>query len=80
VAVQLATTASQASATSEVRRLQRRLPAELGHRELTVARTETAGRVAWLIRTSGFEDKTQAAAFCQRVHAKGFHCAVVAAE
>ena len=64
VTAQLATTASQASAASEVQRLQRRLPDELGHRELT----------------SGFEDKTQAEAFCQRVHAKGFRCAVIAAE
>jgi len=80
VTAQLATTASQASAASEVQRLQRRLPDELGHRELTVARTKAAGRVSWLVRTSGFEDKTQAEAFCQRVHAKGFRCAVIAAE
>jgi hypothetical protein len=78
--VQLATAASRASATSEVHRLQRRLPAELGHRELTVSRTEMAGRVFWLVRTSGFAAKTQAAAFCQRLHAKGFRCTVVAAE
>ena len=80
VTVQLATVYSAAKATYEWDRLQTLLPDMLAHRELVVGRTEHGGRRVWLVLTRGFEDNTQAAAFCRRLHAKGFHCVVITAE
>jgi hypothetical protein len=77
--VQVATVYSQAAATYEWHRLQGHLPDLLGGREPFVSKTEQGGRAFWLVRTGGFADQRQAAAFCQRVHAKGFHCEVIAA-
>jgi H+-transporting ATPase len=78
-AVQLATVYSEAAGTYEWHRLQKRLPDLLGSREPLVSRTERGGRAFWLVRTGGFADQSQAAAFCQRVHAKKSGCEVVAA-
>ena len=77
VTVQVATVFSEAKATYEWHRLQARLPDMLGSREPIVIRTKRGGRAFWLVRTGGFADTAQAAGFCQRVHAKGFHCDVI---
>jgi H+-transporting ATPase len=78
--VQLATVRSEAAATYEWHRLQKRLPDLLASREPFVTRTEHGGRAFWLLHTGGFADHSQADALCQRLHAKGFHCEVTAAE
>ena len=78
--VQLATVHSEAATTYEWHRLQKRLPDLLGSREPFVTVAEQRGRSLWLLHTGGFANRGQAAAFCQRVHAKGFHCDVLAAE
>jgi hypothetical protein len=77
--VQLATVYSEAAGTYEWQRLQKRLPDLLGSREPLVIWTEQDGRAFWLLRTGGFADQSQAAAFCQRLHAKKSGCEVVAA-
>ena len=77
--VQLATVKSEAAAMYEWHRLQKRLPELLGSREPFVTTTEHGGRAFWLVRTGGFADQSQAAAFCQRVHAKKSICEVIAA-
>ena len=77
--VQLATVYSEAAGTYEWHRLQQRLPDLLYSRAPFVTSTEHGGRAFWLVRTGGFADHSEAAAFCQRVHAKGFHCEVIGA-
>jgi hypothetical protein len=57
----------------------RRLPDLLGGREPFVTRTKQDGRAFCLVLNGGFADQSQAAAFCQRVHAQKSVCEVIAA-
>jgi len=72
--VQLAAVPTEHAAQAEWQRLRKQMPDELrGHRP-TIARSERDGRTYWQLRTDGFADVSQAAAFCERVRATGHDC------
>jgi len=77
---QVATVYSAKAVSYEWHRLQTLLPDLLGSREPIVTKTHQGGGTRWLVRTGGFDNSTQAAEFCRLVHAKGFHCQVVATD
>lgn len=76
VFVQLAALSSEAAAKEEWRRLQKGMPQLFIRHRPDVSKTEHDGRIYWRLRTGGFDDAAQAAAFCKRVRAKGAGCSV----
>jgi hypothetical protein len=78
--VQLATVFTGKAVKYEWHRLQKLLPDLLGSRDLMVGKHRRNGHTRWLVRTGGFDNDARAAGFCHLVHARGFHCRVVAAK
>ncbi|MBV9785547.1 MAG: SPOR domain-containing protein [Acidisphaera sp.] len=74
--VQLGALDSETAARQEWDRLSRRMPDLLAGRHPSVIRADLGGRTLWRLRMGGFADVAQAAAFCERVRAKGAGCAV----
>ncbi len=74
--VQLASLLSEQDARAEWRRLLKRMPGLLTDRKPVFIKAERNGRTYWEIRTGGFTDTAQAAAFCQQVQAAGSGCFV----
>jgi Flp pilus assembly protein TadD len=72
--VQLAAVPSEEAAQSEWRRLQEQVPQLLGDHHPIVTKIERDGRVFWRLRTDGFADASEAAAFCARLRAAGTAC------
>jgi SPOR domain len=76
VQVQLAALTSQQGAQATWERLAHRMPDLLGGKHPVVQRVERDGHVFFRLRTGGFADLSEAAAFCERVRAKGSGCSV----
>jgi hypothetical protein len=74
--VQLGALTSGEGALQEWERLSKRFPDLLGNRHPNVTKTEHGGKTYWRLRTGGFSDSAQAAAFCERLRAKGAACTV----
>jgi len=74
--VQLAAVGSEDAANSEWTRLAKRMPDLLADRHPEIVRFEHDGHTFFRLRTGGFADNADAAAFCGRVRAKGGNCAV----
>lgn len=76
--VQLAgPTPSRDTAETKWERLKKEMPELLGDREPTLAQVAHEGESVWRVRTGGFTDTKQAAAFCERVRATGTSCVLV---
>jgi len=76
VQVQLAALTSQQGAQATWERLVHRMPDLLGGKHPAVQRVERDGHVFFRLRTGGFADLSEAAAFCERVRTKGGGCSV----
>lgn len=74
--VQLAAVDSEGAAQTEWQRLAKRMPDLLGDRRPVMQRADRDGRAVWRVRTGGFTDIADAAAFCARVRAKGGACSI----
>jgi cell division septation protein DedD len=74
--VQLAAVTSEEAARSEWQRLEKRMPDLFVRRQPAFSKTERGGHTLWRVRTGGFSDVAQAAAFCERVRAKGTSCSI----
>ncbi|MEJ0017280.1 MAG: SPOR domain-containing protein [Acetobacteraceae bacterium] len=74
--VQLAAVRSEDAAKSEWQRLSKRVPELLGPHKPAFSKTERDGQTLWRVRTGGFNDASQATAFCEKVRAKGLGCTV----
>lgn len=74
--VQLGALESEQAATTEWKRLEKRMPALLGDRQPAALRAEHDGKPIWRLRTGGFADTASATAFCTQVRAKGVGCAI----
>jgi hypothetical protein len=74
--VQLGALTSSEGAAQEWDRLSRKFPDMFGGRRPNVSKTEHGGKTYWRLRTGGFSDSAQAAAFCERIKAKGAPCTV----
>lgn len=75
IQVQFAAAPTEDAAQAEWQRLQERMPVLLSGRQPVIARVDRNGRTFWRVRTDGFADVAQAAAFCQKVQAAGNACA-----
>ncbi len=76
VLVQLTAAASEDAAQAQWRLLQQHVPDLMDGHQAIIARVERDGHVFWRLRTSGFDDVSQAASFCERIHAAGSPCAI----
>lgn len=74
--VQLTAAVSEDAAQAQWRLLQQHVPDVMDGHQAIIARVERDGHVFWRLRTSGFDDASQAAAFCERIHAAGSPCAI----
>ena len=74
--VQFAAVDSGEAALREWQRLSRAYPELFGGHTPNITKTEHGGHTYWRVRTGGFTDKAQAAAFCQKLKAKGGTCTV----
>lgn len=74
---QLTAAVSEDAARALWRLLQERVPDAMDGHQAIIARVERDGHVFWRLRTSGFDDASQAAAFCERIRAAGSPCAIV---
>jgi Flp pilus assembly protein TadD len=75
--VQLTASNSEDAAQAAWRRLQQQMPDAMGGRQPNIIRVERDGRVFWRLRTAGFADAGEAAAFCERIHTAGASCIVL---
>jgi hypothetical protein len=74
--VQLAALSSEAAAKAQWEQMVKRWPAFFAGRQPAFSQVERAGQTLWRVRTGGFEDASQATAFCARLRAKGGGCSV----
>jgi hypothetical protein len=74
--VQFAAVGSGEAALREWERLSRKYPDLLAGKTPNITKTEHDGKTFWRVRTGGFADKAQAAAFCAQIKARGNACVV----
>ena len=74
--VQLAALGTEEAAKAEWDRLQKRMPELLNGHKPAVSKIDRDGHAFWRLRTGGFTDAAEAAAFCEHVRAKGGGCSV----
>jgi hypothetical protein len=74
--VQFAAVDSGEAALREWQRLSKKYPDLFGSHTPNITKTEHGGHTYWRVRTGGFTDTAQAAAFCQKLKAKGGTCTV----
>ena len=73
---QLASVFSEAAAQAEWQRLNRVLGGLVQNHSPLVTQGTYKGNPVWRLRVGGFASKADAAAFCDKVKAKGFSCLV----
>ncbi len=76
--VQLGAFGSEAAATAEWQRLQKRVPALLADRAPAITTVERNGQMFWRLRTAGFWDQSNAQDFCSQVRPQKAKCLVYA--
>ena len=74
--VQLAALDSEEAAHDKWAELSKRFPALLGDRQPVYIQAQRDGHTFWRVRTTGFQDVTQAQNFCARVRTAGGGCTV----
>ena len=72
--VQLAALVSEQGAQAEWDRLVKKSPALFAGHKPAIAKFERDGKTFWRLRTTGFTDAAQAAAFCSKAKADGLAC------
>ena len=72
--VQLAALVSEQAAQAEWDRLTKKSPALFAGHKPAIAKFERDGKTFWRLRTAGFADAAQAAAFCTKAKADGLAC------
>jgi len=74
--VQLAALNSEEAAHDKWQQLSKRFPDLLNGRQPVFLRTERDGQAFWRVRTSGFQNVSQAQGFCDRMRTAGGGCSV----